>query len=637
MRKPHYLILLGLLLCQQAFGFTVPGGGYPASSIPEDLKVGANAVVRSHKTTFQVVSAGKAIETLERVVTILNARGDRFASMGVAYSKLEKVKAFEGALYSKEGKLIRKLKKSDILDHSAYDGVSFVQDNRYKKASLEHKEYPYTVVWYTQTETTNMMFYPVWMPPVSEHIAVENAQLEIICLPNLPLRHYTYGLAEPAVSTDIAGAQHYQWTANNLKVSQSEPLEAYWQSGQYVLTAPEEFEVEGYKGRMQSWEQLGAFMHQLNLGRDVLPPEAALKVKNLTAGLSDPREKVRAVYEFMQQNTRYLNISLGIGGWQPFDASYVYQKGYGDCKALSNYTKSLLKAIEIPAYYAVINAGPEKRDGVLEEFPRSYFNHVILCVPMEQDTIWLECTSQTNPFGHLGSFTGNRKALLITEEGGKLVNTRQYGAPDNFRRTKTTIDLQEEQPLYNLSRTYGGIQFDEPYEVMRIDPQYQKTWLYEHAGLPDVSLKQYQLKKDPGPEPLMHLEAHGLLQEKFSKAGNRLFVPLGTGEFPLDAPKPVAKRTTEFVQEWGYTYSDTLIYTLNNKFKPEHIPDAQSYKTAFGEYELSTAYQHGQLISTSRLILYPGRYPAAEYANWVSFVQQIRSTHASKAVLVQEP
>ena len=106
------------------------------------------------------------------------------------------------------------------------------------------------------------------------------------------------------------------------------------------------------------------------------------------------REKVRRIYEYLQKNTRYVSIQLGIGGFQPFDAISVASNGYGDCKALSNYTYSLLKAVGVKSNYIVINAG-EGEDDIVTDFPSSQFNHVILAVPMET-RLFAKCHPTTN-------------------------------------------------------------------------------------------------------------------------------------------------------------------------------------------------------------------------------------------------
>src|SRR6185312_13501516 len=140
--------------------------------------------------------------------------------------------------------------------------------------------------------------------------------------------------------------------------------------------------------------------------------------------------KARFLYNYLQKNVRYVSVQLGIGGYKPFPASFVDEKKYGDCKALSNYMLTLLKTVGIPSYCAVINAGTNAEPAD-PDFVNDPFNHIILCVPFKNDTTWLECTSATSPFGKLGSFTENRKALLVTEDGGKLVNTPRSTMQDN--------------------------------------------------------------------------------------------------------------------------------------------------------------------------------------------------------------
>ena len=149
---------------------------------------------------------------------------------------------------------------------------------------------------------------------------------------------------------------------------------------------------------MHTWEDFSNWIWQLNQGRDVLSLTTTAKVQEMVKDLPDDRAKVKRLYAYLQERTRYFNVALGIGGLQPVDANVVDEVGYGDCKGLSNYMKALLKAAGIKSYYALVNSGGDFPQ-LIQDFPSHQFDHAILCVPMEKDTIWLECTSQTIPFG----------------------------------------------------------------------------------------------------------------------------------------------------------------------------------------------------------------------------------------------
>src|SRR5438552_1522072 len=152
----------------------------------------------------------------------------------------------------------------------------------------------------------------------------------------------------------------YTWQVKELPAILEEDLSSSLKKlTTYVRFGPTDFEMQNYKGNMRTWQDLGKFVYTLRIGRDDLPAEIKQKVHQLTDGVTDQREKIRLLYQFLQSSTRYISIQLGMGGWQPFDAKYVSSKGFGDCKALSNYMYSLLKEAGIKSFYTLITAGDD--------------------------------------------------------------------------------------------------------------------------------------------------------------------------------------------------------------------------------------------------------------------------------------
>jgi hypothetical protein len=118
---------------------------------------------------------------------------------------------------------------------------------------------------------------------------------------------------------------------------------------------------------------------------------------------------------------------------------------------------SILKEAGVKAY--TLKLAGEGMEDILTDFPNRHFNHAILCIPNGKDTTWLECTSQDAVAGFMGTWTGNRHALLITEEGGKLVPTKTYTISDNQQLRKLNAKLNPDASLSFQSITdYYGTQ-----------------------------------------------------------------------------------------------------------------------------------------------------------------------------------
>ena len=409
--------------------------GYDASLIPKDLLPYASSVVRLQEVNIDVKDLNSSTYHIKQAITILNKNGDDMADIEVWHDKTNVVKYVKGAVYNSSGMLIKKFSESDFEDVNANDGFSLFNDLKVKHYRPSVTEYPYTVEYEYEEREKQSLYFPDWMPNPGTGTAVEKSTFTFSCKPDFNIRYKEINLPSAvSIATDKDGLKTYTWQVNNLKAVKDEP---YSPNPEKILTqvkvAPVKFTYEGLDGSFSDWNGLGKWIYdKLLINRQQLPDATVQHVKQLTAGITDPKLKAKKIYEYMQGRTHYVSVQIGIGGLQPFLASDVDQLNYGDCKALVNYTRALLKAVDIDSWYCVVTGDHSRKISMLTDFASLQGNHAILCIPFKNDTTWMDCTSQTIPFGYLGDFTDDRIALACTPQGGILLHTPKYTANDNL-------------------------------------------------------------------------------------------------------------------------------------------------------------------------------------------------------------
>ncbi|KAB7733094.1 DUF3857 domain-containing protein [Rudanella paleaurantiibacter] len=614
---------------------------YRASAIPAPLHTNAHAVIRRHETVFTVKAPGEATHRVRTVVTVLDAKGDDQAQLVVRYDKLSRVDDIWGALYGADGGLIKKLRKADIDDRSAYDGVSFLTDNRLKQAIFPRQpSYPYTVEFVYETTERNLMFYPTWTPQSDENVSLEQATLTMVMPTNMPLRYKEVNMKTPVER--VAGNQQtvYRWAIQNQPALQLEPMAPpASELLSTVYTAPTTFEVQGYAGVMQSWRDLGRFYYLLNRDRDQIPDALRQRVVQLTANEPTALGKIKKVYELVQQSTRYVSVQLGIGGWQTIEAGKVADTQYGDCKALTNYTRALLKAAGIPAIDALVRAGNGAPD-IRTDFPSFQFNHVILCVPINQDTLYLECTDQSGVMGYNGTFTGGRHVLLVTPDGGKLTQTRHYSPTDNRQVRRIDVVLTADGNATAEARNlYTGIQQESRAQALVSKSQTeQRNWLLQRIVIPNYELTNFLLTEHRTPIPAVSENLTLSVRKWATPSGARLFLPLNLMS-ALDPVTPAsAPRQFELDLDanWDWQDTDTVSYQLPASYTPEFMPAPVSIRSKFGDYTAQVSLKDGRLIYMRQITVRRGRHPASAYAEWVDFRRRAARQDKVQVVLVKQ-
>lgn len=613
---------------------------FPVSAIPEELKKNADAVFRQDEMTFTIISKSKASMHVYKVITIFNDKGKDYAVEVIGYDKLSKIASFKATAYDAAGNVLKKLKSNEIYDQSAYDGFSLYSDNRLKVAVLTQGTYPYTVEFEYEIDYKYLFMIPGFVLLPDERISVQHSSYELIYPKELKPRFRISNInTVPKVSVTKDGSESSRWEFENIKPIKFEtmgPPRADLVSS--IMTAPSQFEFDGYMGNMNSWDEFGIWISSLNKGRNALPEETKQKVLQLTAGKKNTEEKVKAVYEFMQSRTRYVSIQLGIGGFQPFEATVVDQTGYGDCKALANYMVSMLDVAGVKAHYALIRAGkgaPEMRD----EFPSSQFNHAVAAVPNGKDTLWLECTSQTNPFGYIGTFTGDREALIITESGAKIVKTTSYPDALNVQsRSADVVVSSTGDATAKVKTQYTGLQYENDNLDGILNNQYdlQKKWVMNTTDIPSFDVKSFKFenKKDKIPSATVSLDLS--LRKFASVSGKRLMLTPNLMNRSGFIPEKDESRTTEIVESFGYIDYDTIRYHIPEEIYPEVLPQPVKITSRFGEYESSYTLDQGLVVYTRKIKINKGKFPPSAYQEFTDFYKSVSRADNAKLVFLNK-
>lgn len=630
-------LFIGIILSYLSAALSAGELKYPVSTIPLALKENVQTVIRLNKIELEIKSENSAVVNITEVRTILNKNGEQDRFFIETSNPMNRISNIKGKVYDEFGKQIRSLGYTDVLDYSYINDYSLYEDTRVKYLDPKNMSYPFTVEYSYEIDLKQTLFLPTWSHNL-QNTSYENSTFTVKTPIGYNLSYKEYNLSKGVSKTIQDGKNIYSWSLSKLALQKKEPLSTI-SNPTYPLVrlTPTNFSVGESKGSSESWKDLGKWATTLNEGKDKLPESTIEKVKEITSSCKTDFEKVKKVYEYMQQKTRYVNISIGIGGWQPFEASVVDKLSYGDCKALSNYTKALLTAVGIKSFYTLVKAGRES-NSIDASFPSSQFNHAMVCVPMAHDTIWLECTSQRLPCGFNSDFSDDRQVLLIDGDNSRLVHTRIYPASENCITRHSKVNLVDEfSGSAEVSAVYKGLCYDEKLPVYYADDADKKKLVTQSIELPSFTLDKFLYTEHRSQTPSIDEKLNITVSNYIHKLVNDIaLLPLNFMNKLTSIPDKVRNRKTDMCIRRPYMENDTAIYQLPTEYTVTEIPEKSEIKSKFGSYSANTTL-HGSAITYIRHFeLFKGIFPPEAYTEFRDFLEQVSTNDNAVASLKKQ-
>ena len=605
-------------------------------AITDDLKENANSIIQKEVVNVEITATDNMLYSSERVITVLNKSGNRHVNAVAYYDNSTKVKKMEAVIYDSKGMELESFKKRDMIDASAVEGGTLFSDSRKLYLDYSPTEYPFTVVFKVVYSTDNTAFIPYYGPYTGYHNSVSYSTYSVSSEPALQLKFKEFNIDDRFEQSFSDNT--YTIKAKDLKAIEPEDhAPNFDEFTPKVIFALNHFGLEGVDGYSNDWQQFGKWMNSSLLqGVNQLSAARKNEIKALVADYPTTREKAKVLYEYMQAKTRYISVQIGIGGWRPMKAIEVDDLGYGDCKALTNYTKTLFDIAEIPSYYTIVHANRNKKN-ILPDFPSMQGNHVILAVPNEGDMIWLECTSQEVPFGYIGTSTDDRDVFMVTPDGGEIVHTKKYEVLENELLTMGTVSLLEDGSINaQVNLKSRGTQYGQRFGITTETKKDQLDYYKSYWDYVD-NLKFGDIAFDNNKDQIIFEENIDFTAIDYAQAaGNDIIVPVNILNRNTYLPERYKDRQRELKISRGFIDKDEVTIKIPLSLNIQFIPEAETLDTPYGTYSSSIEkISDHELIYKRTFSIKPGLFEAEDYKKYRSFRRKVTRLDNQKLILTK--
>jgi len=296
----------------------------------------------------------------------------------------------------------------------------------------------------------------------------------------------------------------------------------------------------------------------------------------------------------------------------------------------------MLDEVGVSSYYTLIHHGPALIP-VKPDFSTRAFNHVILCVPVGQDTLWLECTNNRIPMGYIGSNNANRHVLLITPEGGKLTRTPAYGHQENQRLRNIEAFLHPNEDVEFIKTThYQGLRMGDRFGISFRGSGDQLRFYQENLGINNPEILDISFDLLHGPPPLLEERIHAKTNQYISRAGNRILLQPNILSRRASVPPATSNRVNPVYLAGSGLYRDTISWEIPETLEISFIPDDLEIDNEFGYYIAKYKVEDNKLIFEREFYTRKGLHPPEKYDEFSEFFRTIRNTDRAQVVITRK-
>lgn len=405
-----------------------------------------------------------------------------------------------------------------------------------------------------------------------------------------------------------------------------------------------------------SWTDVGLWYDSLTQSSRAPSPQIAQEVSQLTSGVSDPVQKIRALTSYMQRNIRYFAVEIGIGGYRPHPAAEVFAHQYGDCKDKATLLSAMLSEIGIQSYYVLIDTD---RGVVSPDYPSIHFNHVILAIRLPNNVneptlyavvndpklgrlLFFDPTNEYVPLGYIPSYLQDSYGLVVAPDGGHLVKLPLLPPSTNRLLRIANLTLSPTGDLSgNIREVRWGFPAAEDRQLFLQTQPSKRAEIFEHflgSFLNSFQLTGASLGNLNNNDQTFTLDYQFVAPDYAKSAGDLLILsPRVVGDkYTNDLSLfTVNGKPRQYAIQFDAATLQSDIFDINLPagYAPDGLPRPVTASCEYATYRSDTTVADGVLHYQRTLQINKVIVPKDKLPELRAFLQQIAADQTSAAVL----
>jgi len=459
---------------------------------------------------------------------------------------------------------------------------------------------------------------------------------------NVKLNFTKYGIGDDQVqfTVDKKGKYTiYNWTANQLdKIQLSKGADGVLHTAPHLIIHVDSYEYNGIKHNilgdvkdLHAWYQ--NFLDGINEGDS---EDMKKMVENIIQGKATEKEKVEAIYEWVQQNIKYIAIEDGLGGFRPRPSHTVFTRRYGDCKDMSILIHNMLKLANIPSNLAWI--GTTAIPYSHKEVPTPMADNHMICTYVNNNQYYfLDATDQYNILGIPTSHIQGREALIHKGINDfELVDVPVVPSERNLIIDSVFLKIDDNEVIGSGQAIFSGynrIPVTNNLENLQEDDKKAFLNLLLNKGNNKFALTSVKTENVYEKNLDLHINYNFTIEDYLLRTSDEIFINPHLDKELEDEMIDMSSTQSDIYYPYKRLSSKVFCIEIPDNFKVTFLPQDAQYDDGDFGFSISYKVKENKILINQKIRINTLQLKTSQFDSWNRMIKGLFSAYKESVVL----